>query len=186
MAYNKINWKDFPNTATPINATNLNKMDTGIATLFNSLNSGVQNWTPLLSNRTEDGLYPGNPTYTKYYEYAKYKQIGNLVYVTLHAKYKITNVGQNSSAYASVSHLPFPSKRDIDIQAFSINECSGAITPWGNENRNSEHGDGAVITIPGGIQTVTIHDASGVNNRKWRVGDVWIGFSGIYLIEGII
>lgn len=31
MAYTKINWQDLPNTTTPINATNLNKMDKGIA-----------------------------------------------------------------------------------------------------------------------------------------------------------
>jgi len=30
MSYSKIGWKNSPSTSTPINATNLNKMDTGI------------------------------------------------------------------------------------------------------------------------------------------------------------
>ena len=30
MAYTKTNWHDLPNTTTPINATNLNKMEQGI------------------------------------------------------------------------------------------------------------------------------------------------------------
>ena len=31
MSYTKTNWQDLPNTTTPINATNLNKMENGIA-----------------------------------------------------------------------------------------------------------------------------------------------------------
>lgn len=31
MAYQKTNWEDFPSTNTPVNATNLNKMENGIA-----------------------------------------------------------------------------------------------------------------------------------------------------------
>jgi len=31
MSYEKTNWQDLPNTSTPINATRLNKMETGIA-----------------------------------------------------------------------------------------------------------------------------------------------------------
>lgn len=31
MAYTKTNWQDLPNTTTPINASNLNKMENGIA-----------------------------------------------------------------------------------------------------------------------------------------------------------
>ena len=30
MAYTRVNWEDLPSTNTPINATNLNKMDEGI------------------------------------------------------------------------------------------------------------------------------------------------------------
>ena len=31
MSYTRVNWQNYPNTSTPINATNLNKMDAGIA-----------------------------------------------------------------------------------------------------------------------------------------------------------
>lgn len=31
MAYTKVNWQDLPSTQTPLNATNLNHMDDGIA-----------------------------------------------------------------------------------------------------------------------------------------------------------
>lgn len=31
MAYTRVNWEDLPSTNTPVNATNLNKMDAGIA-----------------------------------------------------------------------------------------------------------------------------------------------------------
>ena len=30
MAYEKVNWENLPSTNTPVNATNLNKMDEGI------------------------------------------------------------------------------------------------------------------------------------------------------------
>lgn len=33
MAYERVNWENSPSTATPLNATNLNKMDAGIANL---------------------------------------------------------------------------------------------------------------------------------------------------------
>ena len=37
MAYTRVNWEDRPSTNTPINATNLNKMDKGIKDLEDSL-----------------------------------------------------------------------------------------------------------------------------------------------------
>jgi len=33
MSYSRVNWQDSPSTASPIDATNLNVMDAGIATL---------------------------------------------------------------------------------------------------------------------------------------------------------
>ena len=33
MAYERVNWQDYPSKATPLNAENLNKMDEGIANL---------------------------------------------------------------------------------------------------------------------------------------------------------
>ena len=36
MSYNRVNWIDYPDKATPINATNLNIMDKGISDLWTS------------------------------------------------------------------------------------------------------------------------------------------------------
>lgn len=45
MAYTKTNWQDLPNTTTPINATNLNKMEQGIydANDKNIITAGITN-----------------------------------------------------------------------------------------------------------------------------------------------
>ena len=36
MAYERVNWENLPSTKTPVNATNLNKMDKGIRDLDNN------------------------------------------------------------------------------------------------------------------------------------------------------
>lgn len=43
MAYTRVNWENLPSTNTPLNATNLNKMDAGIASLDTDLGSLVSN-----------------------------------------------------------------------------------------------------------------------------------------------
>lgn len=44
MSYTKTNWQDLPNTTTPINATNLNKIETELETLDNySIYSTTEN-----------------------------------------------------------------------------------------------------------------------------------------------
>lgn len=42
VTYNRVNWKDTPSTETPINATNLNKMDKGIADVTAAVNECFQ------------------------------------------------------------------------------------------------------------------------------------------------
>lgn len=42
--YTKVNWKDFPNTETPVNAANLNRMDKGIDDL-NAVATALQTTT---------------------------------------------------------------------------------------------------------------------------------------------
>ena len=39
MAYTRVNWENLPSTNTPVNATNLNKMDAGIKDLDNGQTS---------------------------------------------------------------------------------------------------------------------------------------------------
>ena len=46
MAYTRVNWENLPSTNTPVNATNLNKMDAGIKDLDNrqtSLQTQINN-----------------------------------------------------------------------------------------------------------------------------------------------
>lgn len=45
MAYTRINWENTPSTATPRNATNLNKMDKGIYELTTGWISADETWT---------------------------------------------------------------------------------------------------------------------------------------------
>lgn len=42
VTYNRVNWKDTPSTETPINATNLNKMDKGISDVAAAVNECFQ------------------------------------------------------------------------------------------------------------------------------------------------
>lgn len=42
VTYNRVNWQDTPSTETPINATNLNKMDKGIADVTAAVNECFQ------------------------------------------------------------------------------------------------------------------------------------------------
>lgn len=45
MEYNRVNWKDYPDTTTKLNAENLNKMDEGIAAAkeaINEINSNLE------------------------------------------------------------------------------------------------------------------------------------------------
>lgn len=41
MAYTKTNWQDLPSTSTPVNATNLNKMETGIEDAHKLVSNGI-------------------------------------------------------------------------------------------------------------------------------------------------
>lgn len=45
MAYTRVNWQDYPNTSTPINAANLNKMDAGIAALDTKITNIESDYT---------------------------------------------------------------------------------------------------------------------------------------------
>ena len=47
MSYSKINWTDSPSTTTPVNATNLNKMDNQIYTNTEDIITNANNITAL-------------------------------------------------------------------------------------------------------------------------------------------
>ena len=131
-------------------------------------------WTPVLKCYTGDT----NPTYTTVYSYGKYYTIGNLVYVTCHCKFHITNGG---SGYAHVSGFPYVAGRDMDGQGFSMRECYGAITPNAGTSDSTSAGMGGTLSINDSSSLVIIRDASGSSARKYKTGDFWLGFSGMYL-----
>lgn len=58
MAYTKTNWQDLPNTTTPINATNLNKMEQGIydANTRHAITIGLNADTTTTSTATYQGI----------------------------------------------------------------------------------------------------------------------------------
>lgn len=58
MAYTRVNWENLPSTNTPVNATNLNKMDAGIA----NLETEVENRTSYSTNEVEIGKWINNKT----------------------------------------------------------------------------------------------------------------------------
>ena len=47
MAYKRVNWKDYPDTTTPVNATNLNQMDEGIAAVDQELTTQKETATDM-------------------------------------------------------------------------------------------------------------------------------------------
>ena len=51
MAYTRVNWEDLPSTDTPINATNLNKMDEGIYDNSLAIDNAIE------SGSNENGSY---------------------------------------------------------------------------------------------------------------------------------
>ena len=51
MAYTRVNWEDLPSTNTPINATNLNKMDEGIY----DLDQGIYDLNAEISTKSQYG-----------------------------------------------------------------------------------------------------------------------------------
>ncbi len=131
-------------------------------------------WTPTLN--CYEGSTP--PTYTTDYSYSKYYSIGDLVYVTFHGKFNITNAGDG---YACVSGLPYVAGTNMNGQGFSMRECYGAITPNSGTSDSSSTGTGGMLSINDSSSLVTIRDASGSSARKYKTGDFWIGFSGVYL-----
>jgi len=52
VSYDRVNWADYPATTTPVNATNLNKMDKGIADLTREVNSVESSVSGLNSSLT--------------------------------------------------------------------------------------------------------------------------------------
>ena len=73
MAYTKTIWEDLPSTNTPINATNLNKIENGIETNSNNITTNTTNITNLTpvtlynnTSGTSDNITLTNDSFSNY------------------------------------------------------------------------------------------------------------------------
>ena len=121
-------------------------------------------WTPNIGSK--DGA---NPTYAIQYRYARYKRFNNLCYVSFHGKWTISNAG---SDYACITGLPYASASGLNGQSLAIHEMFGAITT--NPTRTG--------VIPDNSTRIDLQGENGAFASQWHTGDVWVGFSGFYLI----
>lgn len=93
MAYERVNWENSPSTATPLNATNLNKMDEGIA----NLDEGVANLNAKFGGDGILDISKGGTGNDEGYIQTGYKALsirGN----------KVTIEGNNNEASADYAH----------------------------------------------------------------------------------
>ena len=118
-------------------------------------------WTPNIRSRGGANL-----TASVQYRYARYKRINN---VTLHEKWNISNAGTD---YACITRLPYVSASGINGQSLALHEMFGSVTT--NSTR--------VGVIPYNSTRIDLQGENGAYSFQWQTGDVWVGFSGFYLI----
>lgn len=141
MAYTRVNWEDLPSTNTPINATNLNKMDEGIyesqgTILFDgSINElGTYNLTDNVNNYNYIEVfagrgidYGGNSVKSRRaQESAKLP----LIYVSNNANEVIIHLLKFSWAGTTFT---YESNTNIDIQNGNMPEISNNTTNLAND-----------------------------------------------------
>lgn len=122
-------------------------------------------WTPEIRSRSGT-----NPIHTVQYRYAYYKQFNNLCYVSFHGKWNITNAGTD---YACITGLPYISAGNMNGQSLAFHEMYGAI----NTNPTK------CGVIPDNSSRIDLQGENGSLAAQWQTGDVWVGFSGVYLIK---
>ena len=185
MAYTKINWKNFPDVSTPINADNLNHMDSGISDSSNNLYGGFQYWNPVLGSvKSPDVSSPTAPVYTNTssdYFRGIYKFLGDMIYISFSIKTTITNKG---SGLAVIKGLPaeysIVGRSELPNAGLAVNQCLGAInTEYGSSTQSTEQTPASFIIWPNQTQ-IAIQSGSGTSQRQWMNGTVWIGASGFY------
>lgn len=88
MAYERVNWENLPNTSTPINATNLNKIENELEFL-----DGNSSWVSL-----------GNTVY--------YKKVGNVVTIR---GFSQNEVALTEGDYKIIATLPQEIRPSIEL-----------------------------------------------------------------------
>ena len=141
MAYTRVNWEDLPSTDTPINATNLNKMDEGIYN--NSFETGSNaNGSYIKFNdgtliQTGVGQCPANTGYaditfpmafydTNYIMIANHKYTGGSSYGGSAQLSNITNPQTNNTTTAFIYSYQY----DSSVASYPRNVQYMAIGRW--------------------------------------------------------
>lgn len=120
-------------------------------------------WTPTLL--AESGTAP---TYEMPYHYSSYYRINNLVYITFYLKANISDAG---SGFCRVGGLPFKSAKGVGQQ--------GLV----QHIMNATQATSSSANIPDDTSFITIRSGTGVASIAWKTGNVFVGYSGWYLID---
>lgn len=107
MAYTRINWVNYPDESTPINATNLNIMDKGISDLY----------TPTTANVTVQ--------YGSSNETIHFTKIGRMVF----SNYFEITAEITSVTWTTIGQLPINLYPLYNIQIFAQNIVTGVNPP---------------------------------------------------------
>lgn len=153
----KINFQNLPSTTTPVNATNLNALQTNVENAIPTKTSDLTNdsdfvsyeagtWTPALVNATA--------TYDK--QIGKYLKTGKLIHVEWQIKGTINSVSSPAQAY--ISGLPYSSSIDTAGSLFEYGGCF---------NSDSTHRLARITGNQIGIQNGT---SAGLSISSWETG----------------
>ena len=111
MAYTKTNWQDLPNTTTPITATRLNNMESGIENNDKRLNGTIPAGEMIVDSIRSKNMFDTNQlingnirTSDGVYEYRDYIITTNFIKVKANTTYtiKLNNVNDNQYLFSIV------------------------------------------------------------------------------------
>jgi len=117
MAYERVNWENLPSKNTPVNADNLNKMDTGIANIENELKlnkNTIQEQQKQIEQLQKEikELKGDNSSWVSLGNTVYYKKMGNIVTIR---GYSLNNVALNIKGYKTIATLPQEIRPSIEL-----------------------------------------------------------------------
>lgn len=166
----KINFQNLPNTTTPVNATNMNQLQTNVE---NAINGIVEEgtWTPTINALTETA-----PTVTYTSHEGKYKKIGKIVFISFYIRAKITALNGTNN-YAGIGGLPFTAST-IGVSVGGNTANIGVLYAAVADTTN------CVFVISG--SNIRVHKDYGATTGKWKLTPsnyMEVGGSGFYFID---
>ena len=162
-----IEFKDLPDTTTPVTAENLNN---NFEELDNKIDNLIEedSWTPTISAWNETA-----PTLTYTSRRGYYKKIGNIVFFDFYIRAKITALNGTNN-YAQITGLPYASiNHGFGSQAGSIGALYSAVY--------NPHDTKFIISG----DNIRIQHSYGAEAAKWVVTStsyMEIGGSGFYFV----